>query len=298
MNNRREVAALVGAGQVSLQFALTRGNHVAALDRVVSTARLGLMVLGLASMTALTVMFFRPELTDQIKVVSPFWTEPASGRMTTLDGLNLHISTTTTAATAAGPADAVTALAPPAAFSAPSLAAQQRVTGWLSKRHRVAGAASKMLVDAAYTTAKDTDIDPLLILSVMSTQARLNPFAENTSGAHGLMQVMTDVHRNRFENHSGAKSVQDPSANLRVGAVLLRESIRNTGSIEAGLKRYIGADDLRSDGGYSARVLGEYARLQAVANGRYVAATKAPAAPSNATARRVADKSKDIDQPA
>jgi hypothetical protein len=294
MNNRHEVAVLVGAGQASMQFAQERGNSIAALDRVVSTARLVLMVLGLASMTALTVMFFRPELTDQIKVLSPFWTEPASGRIT-MDGSNLNASTVTAGTTANEP---LIAGATPAAFSTPSLAAQQRVTGWLSKRHRVAGAASKMLVDAAFTTAKATDIDPLLILSVMSVQARLNPFAENTSGAHGLMQVMTDVHRNTFDDHGGVKAVQDPTANLRVGAVLLKESIRNTGSIEAGLKRYIGADDPRGDGGYSARVLGEYARLQAVANGRYVAATKAPAAPSNATARRAADKLKAIDQPA
>ena len=295
MNNRHEVAVLVGAGQASMRFAQERGNSIAALDRVVSAARLGLMVLGLASMTALTVMFFRPELTDQIKVVSPFWTEPASGHITTLDGLNLYTTTTRMAVTATSPADAVTAAMPLAAFSAPSAAAQQRVTGWLSKRHRVAGAASKMLVDAAYSTAKETDIDPLLILSVMSIQSRLNPFAENGTGAQGLMQVMTDVHRNRFDDHNGTKSVLAPSANLRIGAVLLKESIRNTGSIEAGLKRYIGADHLRSDGGYSARVLSEYARLQAVADGRYVAATKAP---SNATARRVADESKVIDQPA
>ena len=95
MNNRREVAALVGAGQVSLPFAPTHSNPVAALDRVVSTTRLGLMVLGLASMTALTMMFFRPELTDQIKVLSPFWIEPASGRITTPDGLYMHTSTKT-----------------------------------------------------------------------------------------------------------------------------------------------------------------------------------------------------------
>lgn len=295
MNNRHEVAVLVGAGQASMQFAQERGDSIAALDRVVSTARRGLMVLGLASMTALTVMFFRPELTDQFKVISPFWTEPAAARMTTLDGLNLNASTLTAGITTTYPSIAGTS---PAAFSTPPLAAQQRVTGWLSKRHRVAGAASKMLVDAAFTTGKETDIDPLLILSVMSVQSRLNPFAENTSGALGLMQVMTGVHRNKFDDHGGVKAVQDPNTNLRVGAVLLKESIRNTGSVEAGLKRYIGADDLRGDGGYAARVLGEYARLQAVANGRYVAATKAPAAPSNATARRGADKSKAVDQPA
>ena len=296
MNNRHEVAVLVGAGQASMQFAQEHSDQIAVLDRVAATTRLGLMVLGLASMTALTVMFFRPEPTDQIKPISPFWTEPGSGRITTLDGLNLPATTTAMATTTVSENALATE---PAAFSISSLAAQQRVTGWLSKRHRVAGAASKMLVDAAYTTAKEADIDPLLILSVMSVQSRLNPFAENATGAHGLMQVMTDVHRAKFDDHGGAKVVQDPTANLRVGALLLKESIRSTGSVEAGLKRYIGADDPRRDGGYASRVLGEYARLQAVASGRYVAATNTAAIPANANAKRIAERAKSAgDQPA
>jgi len=296
MNNRREVAALVGAGQVSLQFAQEHSDNIAVLDKVVSTARVGMRVLGLASMTALTVMFFRPELADQIKVMSPFWTEPASVSMTSLDKPSLITGTGDSVTFSAAPA-AVSVT--PATFSTPSLAAQQRVTGWLAKRHRVAGAASKMLVDAAYTTARETDIDPLLILSVMSVESRMNPFAESPMGAQGLMQVMTDVHKNKFDNHGGTKAVLDPNANLRVGATLLRDAISKTGSVEAGLKHYVGAGTLRSDGGYSVKVLGEYARLQAVANGRYVAATKAPAAPANTTARNGTDKPKPLeDQPA
>jgi len=142
MNNRREVTALVGAGNVSLQFAQEHSDKIAVLDRVVSTARLGLMVLGLASMTALTVMFFRPELTDQVKVMSPFWTKPASAGLTNPQGLNLLADTTDSLTLNAVPAGLNGA---PGAFSAPSVAARQRVTGWLAKRHRVAGAASKML---------------------------------------------------------------------------------------------------------------------------------------------------------
>ena len=296
MNNRREVAALVGAGQVSLQFAQEHSDNIAVLDKVVSTARIGMRVLGLASMTALTVMFFRPELADQIKVMSPFWTEPASGGMTSLDKPSLITGTGDSVTFSAAPA---TVSGTPATFSTPSLAAQQRVTGWLAKRHRVAGAASKMLVDAAYTTARETDIDPLLILSVMSVESRMNPFAESPMGAQGLMQVMTDVHKNKFDDHGGTKAVLDPNANLRVGATLLRDAISTTGSVEAGLKHYVGAGALRSDGGYSVKVLGEYARLQAVANGRYVAATKAPATPANTTARNSPDKPKTLeDQPA
>ncbi len=295
MNNRREVTALVGAGNVSLQFAQEHIDKVAVLDRVVSTARIGMRVLGLASMTALTVMFFRPELTDQVKVMSPFWTEPGSS-MANLDRPSLITGTGDSVTLNTAAADLSVA---PAAFSAPSLAAQQRVTGWLAKRHRVAGAASKMLVDAAYTTAKETDIDPLLILSVMSVESRMNPFAESPMGAQGLMLVMTDVHKNKFDDHGGTKAVQDPNANLRVGAKLLKDAIRTTGSVEAALKHYVGGNAGRSDAGYSVKVLGEYARLQAVASGRYVAATRAPAAPANTTARGGSEKSKALgDQPA
>ncbi len=295
MNNRREVTALVGAGNVSLQFAQEHSDKVAVLDRVVSTARIGMRVLGLASMTALTVMFFRPELTDQVKVMSPFWTEPGNS-MANLDKPSLITGTGDSVTLNTAAADLSVA---PAAFSAPSLAAQQRVTGWLAKRHRVAGAASKMLVDAAYTTAKETDIDPLLILSVMSVESRMNPFAESPMGAQGLMQVMTDVHKNKFDDHGGTKAVQDPNANLRVGAKLLKDAIRTTGSVEAALKHYVGGNAGRSDAGYSVKVLGEYARLQAVASGRYVAATRAPAAPANTTARGGSEKSKALgDQPA
>jgi len=296
MNNRREVAALVGAGQVSLQFAQEHSDNIAVLDKVVSTVRIGMRVLGLASITALTVMFFRPELTDQIKVMSPFWTEPASGGMTSMDKPSLITGTGDSVTFNAAPAAASVT---PAAFSAPSLAAQQRVTGWLAKRHRLAGAASKMLVDAAYSTARETDIDPLLILSVMSVESRMNPFAESAIGAQGLMQVMTDVHKSKFGDHGGTKAVLDPNTNLRVGATLLRDAISKTGSVEEGLKHYVGASAFRGDGGYSVKVLGEYARLQAVANGRYVAATKAPAAPANTTARNGPDKPKTLeDQPA
>jgi hypothetical protein len=295
MNNRREVTALVGAGNVSLQFAQEHSDKVVVLNRVVSTARIGMRVLGLASMTALTVMFFRPELTDQVKVMSPFWTEPGSS-MANLDRPSLITGTGDSVTLNTAAADLSV---PSAAFSAPSLAAQQRVTGWLAKRHRVAGAASKMLVDAAYTTAKETDIDPLLILSVMSVESRMNPFAESPMGAQGLMQVMTDVHKNKFDDHGGTKAVQDPNANLRVGAKLLKDAIRTTGSVEAGLKHYVGGNAARSDAAYSVKVLGEYARLQAVASGRYVAATRAPAAPANTTARGGSEKSKALaDQPA
>jgi hypothetical protein len=43
-----------------------------------------------------------------------------------------------------------------------------------------------------------------------------------------------------------------------------------SGSVESGLKLYVGAGNMETDGGYAAKVMAEYARLQAVAAGKRV----------------------------
>jgi hypothetical protein len=49
--------------------------------------------------------------------------------------------------------------------------------------------------------------------------------------------------------------------------------------VEAGLKLYVGAANLEDDGGYTAKVLAEYVRLQAVAAGRPAPAAATAANP-------------------
>jgi hypothetical protein len=58
--------------------------------------------------------------------------------------------------------------------------------------------------------------------------------------------------------------------NLRVGVQVLHEAIRRTGSVEAGLRQYVGATLLDSDGGYARRVLTEQDHLRRVAAGEPV----------------------------
>ncbi len=65
--------------------------------------------------------------------------------------------------------------------------------------------------------------------------------------------------------------------NLRVGVRVLQECIQRAGSVQGGLKFYVGAAQLSEDGGYTEKVLAEHARLQQVAGGRAV--PLAPAAP-------------------
>ena len=151
---------------------------------------------------------------------------------------------------------------------------QQYVTKWLSKRYRVAGDAANMLVSTAYLTAHELKLDPLLILAVMAIESGLNPFAESAMGAKGLMQVMAKVHHDKFEKVGGQQAALNPVANIRVGALILKDYVKRTGSIEGGLKTYVGAADMDSDQGYGAKVINEYRLLNQVAKGQNVPAMK------------------------
>jgi len=256
---------------------------------VINTAHGTLLILGTTAITALCMMFFNPKLADGLKALSPFAEQPKPQAVAVI---------------VPPLSDLLDAPAPaPAPASTPTLAnasameevraseallsdedlkrlgnsqQQQYVTNWLSKRYHVAGDAANMLVSASYLAARDTKLDPLLILAVMCIESGLNPFAESSVGAQGLMQVMSKIHRARFEQLGGVKAVLNPVANIRVGAMILRDFVERGGSVEAGLKLYVGAAAFDNDAGYGAKVMAEYHRLQQVAAGKNVPTTFAP----------------------
>ena len=147
---------------------------------------------------------------------------------------------------------------------------QASVAYWLSKKYRVAPEPLGALVSEAYALGQKTRLDPTLILAIMAVESGFNPFAQSAMGAQGLMQVMTKVHGDKYENFGGALTAFDPLTNLRVGVKVLQECIARAGSLEGGLRSYVGAGNLEDDGGYAGKVLAEHARLQAVAGGKPV----------------------------
>jgi len=163
--------------------------------------------------------------------------------------------------------------------------AQAMVAYWLSKKYRVAPEPLSALVAEAYEIGRRTELDPLLLLAVMAIESSFNPFAQSPVGAQGLMQVMTRVHGDKYEAFGGKLAAFDPVANLRVGALVLQDAIRRAGSIEGGLRYYVGAAHLPDDGGYAGKVLAEHARLQQVAAGRPVPISAPPTAPVNASSK-------------
>lgn len=240
-----------------------------------TTAHHTLMVLGILAIGALGVMFIKPEVTDYLKALSPFAVaETTELEEEPVELVNLMDAPATSAKQEVMTENARVAINTEqkalAAGGSSASREQKWVTSWLAKRYRVATDATDMLVSAAYLTAKEIKLDPLLILSVMAIESRFNPFAESPVGAQGLMQVMSKVHRDKFEDHGGVKAALNPVANIRVGSLILKDYVTRGGSVEAGLKLYVGAGAADSDAGYGAKVLAEYHRLKEVAMGKKV----------------------------
>lgn len=159
---------------------------------------------------------------------------------------------------------------------------QAAVAYWLSKKYRVAPEPLSVLVAEAYDIGARSKIDPTLILAIMAIESSFNPFAQSAVGAQGLMQVMTNVHTDKYQNFGGQFAAFDPVSNLRVGVKVLQECIARAGSLEGGLRFYVGAGNLTEDGGYAAKVMAEHFRLRQIANGRSVP-TSPPPAPTLST---------------
>lgn len=223
----------------------------------------GLALVGLAVVAA--ALFFsaaRPDLRAGAEQHALGWLLARQEARDTLDGV-LAIG-----------ADAADAVARATAADPASLPRHQAsVAGWLSRRYRVAPEPISRLVQEAWIVGQRVGLDPTLILAVMAVESSFNPFAQSSVGAQGLMQVMTRVHDDKYEPYGGMRAAFDPVTNLRVGVQVLKECIARAGSLEDGLRYYVGAANLIDDGGYVMKVLAEQANLRRVADGKTVATT-------------------------
>jgi soluble lytic murein transglycosylase-like protein len=255
------------------------------------------MGVGVCAIGAIGMMFVRPELTDHLKAMSPFATKttqqaavaarPVPAPSTKVMPAGAQVATLKPVTPDAAPVEAMASQPsqiepavkiPVVDQKDPAQREQKWVTNWLSKRYRVASDATNMLVSATYNTAREVKIDPLLVLAVMAIESGFNPFAESPVGAQGLMQVMSKVHHDKFQPLGGVKAALNPVANIKVGASILKEYVNRGGSVESGLKMYVGAAAFENDAGYGYKVLAEYKRLKEVASGKSVpVTTTAPA---------------------
>lgn len=212
----------------------------------------GFALLGLAVMFVIIALTARPELREVGEVQLFSWLQTRqvalSGSEAVIDSVDRNPLSST-----------------------PDLSKQQAaVASWLSKKYRIAPEPISALVAEAYDIGLRAKLKPTLILAVMAVESGFNPFAQSSMGAQGLMQVMTQVHSDKYESLGGKLAAFDPLSNLRVGVQVLQECIRRAGSMEAGLRTYVGATNVEVDGGYAGKVMAEHARLELVAQGRKV----------------------------
>ncbi|MEO7400077.1 MAG: lytic transglycosylase domain-containing protein [Polaromonas sp.] len=212
-------------------------------------------LLGLAVVFAVATLIARPDLRDAGEFQLMTWLqERQEEALGVVDEPAVAELTAVERATASNPKDL------------PSK--QAAVAYWLSKKYSVAPEPLSVLVAQAFEIGQKAKLDPTLILAIMAIESGFNPFAQSPVGAQGLMQVMTQIHHDKYENFGGKLAAFDPVTNLRVGVKVLQECISRAGSIEGGLKYYVGAANLVDDGGYASKVMAEHARLLAVVGGK------------------------------
>ena len=257
-------------------------------------------LVGIGAVLSAGVLAAQPELRDDAAAHVVDWLTPGEAAQPALESLTADAAAVfASSASAVESTPVVPAATTEARFPATDPAdlprQQAAVTYWISKKYRVAPEPVGLLVKEAFAVGSQEKIDPSLILAIMAIESSFNPFAQSTVGAQGLMQVMTKIHSDKYADLGGNLAAFDPVSNLRVGVKVLKETIARAGSLRGGLKYYVGAANLPTDQGYGDKVLAEYARIQAVAQGRTVASNaqlpvKEPQAPKAASVKLAAAK--------
>ncbi len=138
---------------------------------------------------------------------------------------------------------------------------QRAVADFFEKKYSLDRAKIEEYVSNTILIAKEVNIDPVLLLAVISIESNFNPNTKSQAGAEGLMQVMTSVHRDKYAVYGGTQQAVKPEVNIRVGAYILKYLIATAGSLRNGLKYYVGAANAEDDGGYTDKVMAERNRL-------------------------------------
>jgi soluble lytic murein transglycosylase len=90
--------------------------------------------------------------------------------------------------------------------------------------------------------ARNYDLDPALLASVIYRESKFDADARSSSGAIGLMQLLPDTARGIAIHTGGSKFVvsdlEDPEINVRYGSFYLRRLIRKYGDVRLALAAY------------------------------------------------------------
>jgi len=143
----------------------------------------------------------------------------------------------------------------------PRAEAYRRLGEYLAARYRISAVVATDIVSKAHAVGRRLELDPALILAIISVESRFNPVAESTMGAKGLMQVIPRFHAEKIASVGGEHRVFELEPNITVGARILKEYMRHTGDLFDALQMYVGASSEEDANEYSEKVARERDRL-------------------------------------
>lgn len=163
---------------------------------------------------------------------------------------------------------------------APLDARMGRVVARISARYRTSPLVAEDLARIAQKEGQRQDVDPLLILSVISVASGFNPFAESAVGAQGLMQVVPRFDSVLTASGNAEMSFFDPLQNIHTGTQTLKTYLQQGKGVEIAVRQY-GISSGITDIGFARRVMQNYARFSQIAGpgaGKEGTAEKEPSA--------------------
>lgn len=138
---------------------------------------------------------------------------------------------------------------------------KEAISKCISKEYGINLGIIQSIVELSDQAAIKYKTDYLLILAIIAIESRFHPLLQSEAGALGLMQIMPKIHSSKLEPHGGANATFDPRVNIDIGTSILTTFIKQTGSMERGLAKYVGAgSDLNHI--YITQVLSEYKKNQ------------------------------------
>lgn len=81
-------------------------------------------------------------------------------------------------------------------------------------------------------------VDPAVLFAIAKHESNFDPKVVGMSGDLGLFQINPRWHMHRFNNVDW----RNPWANASVGAFILADNLRVTGTVRAALRRYVGGN--------------------------------------------------------
>lgn len=116
----------------------------------------------------------------------------------------------------------------------------QKVTEYISSEYKVSLSDAEKIVYTTFVEANKKELDPLLILSIISVESTFRAGAKSHAGAVGLTQVMEKIHKDRIRKNK--VDIWSVNGNIKIGTDILHEYLqRADGNMRIALQMYNGS---------------------------------------------------------